>query len=82
MAKELERRGLRVERQAPVPIVYEGLRFEEGFRADISMINSGLDNSPFGSAAPGIIHRIGQAGEIPSVLRIGAGRIKSKAGPG
>ena len=35
LARELESRGLRVERQVPVPIVYEGLRFEEGFRADI-----------------------------------------------
>jgi GxxExxY protein len=34
LARELERRGLRVERQVPVPIVYERLRFEEGFRAD------------------------------------------------
>jgi len=35
LAKELENRGLRVERQVPVPIHYRGLRFEEGFRADI-----------------------------------------------
>ena len=35
LARELERRGLRVERQVPVPIVYGGIRFEEGFRADL-----------------------------------------------
>ena len=35
LAYELERRGLSVERQVPVPIVYEGLHFEEGFRADL-----------------------------------------------
>jgi len=35
LARELEKRGLRVERQVPVPILYGGLRFEEGFRADI-----------------------------------------------
>ena len=35
LARELERRGLRVERQVPVPIVYGGMRFEEAFRADI-----------------------------------------------
>jgi GxxExxY protein len=35
LARELELRGLRVERQVPVPIVYGGMRFEEGFRADI-----------------------------------------------
>lgn len=35
LARELERRGLSVERQVPIPIEYEGLRFDEGFRADI-----------------------------------------------
>ncbi len=35
LAKELERRGLRVERQKPIPIVYAGLHFDEGFRADL-----------------------------------------------
>ena len=31
LAQELTRRGLRVERQVPVPIQYQGLRFDEGF---------------------------------------------------
>ena len=35
LAHELRKRGLRVERQVPVPIVYEDLVFEEGFRADL-----------------------------------------------
>ena len=35
LARELESRGLKVERQVPVSIVYRGLRFEEGFRADM-----------------------------------------------
>ncbi|OQC68422.1 MAG: hypothetical protein BWX48_00024 [Verrucomicrobia bacterium ADurb.Bin006] len=35
LAKELESRGLHVERQVSVPIVYGGMRFEEGFRADM-----------------------------------------------
>lgn len=35
LARELERRGLRVERQVPIPIEYDGLKFDEGFRADI-----------------------------------------------
>ena len=35
LAHELGRRGLRVERQIPVPITYDGLRFVEGFRADL-----------------------------------------------
>lgn len=41
LAKELERRGLRVERQKPIPIHYAGLRFDEGFRADL-LIDSRL----------------------------------------
>jgi GxxExxY protein len=32
---ELNRRGLKVERQVAIPIQYQGLRFEEGFRADL-----------------------------------------------
>ena len=35
LASELKGRGLRVERQVSVPIVYGEQRFEEGFRADI-----------------------------------------------
>ncbi len=31
----LERRGLDVERQKPIVIEYRGIRFEEGFRADM-----------------------------------------------
>jgi GxxExxY protein len=35
LAHELASRGLRVERQKAVPIVYEGMHFETGFRADL-----------------------------------------------
>ena len=35
LAYELEKRGLAVERQVPVPIEYDEIRFEEGFRADL-----------------------------------------------
>lgn len=35
MARELEDRGLEVERQVPVSIEYRDMRFDEGFRADI-----------------------------------------------
>ncbi|OGI48733.1 MAG: Fe3+ hydroxamate ABC transporter substrate-binding protein [Candidatus Muproteobacteria bacterium RIFCSPHIGHO2_02_FULL_60_13] len=35
LAKMLEERGMRVERQKPIPISYAGLRFNEGFRADL-----------------------------------------------
>jgi GxxExxY protein len=35
LAQELQRRGLVVERQVPIPIEYDGVKFDEGFRADI-----------------------------------------------
>jgi len=35
LARELERRGLAVVRQQPVPIVFGNLKFDEGFRADL-----------------------------------------------
>jgi GxxExxY protein len=35
MIYELEKRGLRVERQVPIPVVYDGVTFEHGFRADL-----------------------------------------------
>jgi GxxExxY protein len=35
MAHELKKRGMHVERQMPVPIEYDGLKFKEGFRADL-----------------------------------------------
>jgi GxxExxY protein len=35
LARELSDRGLRVIRQVPVPIEYKGIRFDEGFRADL-----------------------------------------------
>jgi GxxExxY protein len=35
LAHELEQRGLPVQRQAPIPVQYKGIQFQEGFRADI-----------------------------------------------
>jgi GxxExxY protein len=32
---ELEKRGFAIERQKPIPIVYEDVHLDEGFRADI-----------------------------------------------
>jgi GxxExxY protein len=39
LAYELRRRGFEVKRQQPVPIVYDSLRFEEGFRYDLLIHN-------------------------------------------
>jgi GxxExxY protein len=35
LAHALRKRGLRVRRQVPVPVEYEGLQFDEGFRMDL-----------------------------------------------
>jgi iron complex transport system substrate-binding protein len=35
LAKLLEERGLRVQRQQPITITYAGFTFQEGFRADL-----------------------------------------------
>jgi len=39
LAHELSRRGLHVDRQVPVSIEYDGIRFDEGFRADMIVEN-------------------------------------------
>ncbi|MDD5370571.1 MAG: GxxExxY protein [Anaerolineaceae bacterium] len=35
LAHELGQRGLRVERQVPITIAYQGIQFEDAFRADL-----------------------------------------------
>jgi GxxExxY protein len=35
LAHELRKKGLSVERQLPMPIVYDGIRFNEAFRLDL-----------------------------------------------
>ncbi len=35
LTHELQKRGLRVTRQEPIPIVYEGVHLEVGYRADL-----------------------------------------------
>ena len=35
LAYELKKRGLRVDRQLPIPIVWDDIRFEEGYRYDL-----------------------------------------------
>jgi GxxExxY protein len=42
LARDLSDRGLMVQRQVPVPIVFKGIRFDEGFRADIIIENKVL----------------------------------------
>ena len=40
LARELEKRGLDVARQQAIPVVYEGTRYELGFRADLIIQDS------------------------------------------
>jgi len=35
LAYELDRKGLRIVRQQPIPVVYESVRIDAGFRADL-----------------------------------------------
>ncbi len=35
LAHELKKAGLTTERQVPIPIIYDGIKFEVGFRADL-----------------------------------------------
>lgn len=39
MAYELRKRGLQVRRQQPIPVVYEGIRMDLGFQADLIVEN-------------------------------------------
>lgn len=41
LAHNLRRRGLTVERQKPISFTYQGITFDEGFRADL-MVNGSL----------------------------------------
>jgi GxxExxY protein len=40
LASELQKRGLSVAQQQVIPVVYEGTRYEMGFRADLIVENS------------------------------------------
>ena len=35
LSHELELKGLKVKRQVPISIEYNGIKFDEGFRADV-----------------------------------------------
>lgn len=35
LAHELKKKGMAVERQKPMPILYDGIRFDEAFRCDL-----------------------------------------------
>ncbi|MGQ9482062.1 GxxExxY protein [Chloroflexus sp.] len=35
LAHRLQKAGLHVKRQAPIPIIFDGIQFDEGFRADL-----------------------------------------------
>jgi GxxExxY protein len=39
LVHKLEKLGLNVERQKSIPIVFEGIKFDEGFRADVVVEN-------------------------------------------
>jgi GxxExxY protein len=42
LAHELRKRGFHVERQMPIPIIWDDIRFEEGYRCDLLVNNKVL----------------------------------------
>ena len=40
LAHALQKHGLKTERQVPIPIQFDGIKFDEGFRADLIVENS------------------------------------------
>jgi GxxExxY protein len=42
LAHRLEKTGLKVKRQVHIPIEFDGIRFDEGFRADLTVENKVL----------------------------------------
>jgi PD-(D/E)XK nuclease superfamily len=54
LAFELGRRGLRTTRQQPIPVIYESIRIDTGFRADLVGRGQGDRRSEIGrTARPG-----------------------------
>lgn len=56
MAHELNKAGLRVRRQQPMPVVYETVRMDVGFRADLVVedkviVENQVDRSNFSRAS-------------------------------
>jgi GxxExxY protein len=42
VAYELRKKGLVVQRQKPMPITYDGVRFDEAFRTDLFVVVRGI----------------------------------------
>ena len=57
LAHMLREAGLRVERQVPIPIESHGIRFDEGFRADIVIEDKVIK---VGQASPLVITMSGE----------------------
>jgi GxxExxY protein len=55
LAHELRKTGLQVERQRPMPITYDGILFEEGYRADL-LVESKVIVELKSSAALSAVH--------------------------
>lgn len=51
LAFELDRRGLSVTRQQPIPMVYESIHIDTGFRADLVVEDKGDYRSQIGGIA-------------------------------
>jgi len=74
LAYELGRRGLRTARQQPIPVVYENVRIDTGFRADLLRHSREVTRV----CSPKVIHNLpqlapeaGDDGEVPHIRRRG-----------
>jgi len=52
LAHKLKKRGLKVERQVAIPVLYDNVKFEEGFRADMVVENLVIIELKIGRASP------------------------------
>src|SRR2546423_11389479 len=65
LAHELRKHDYSVERQVPVPIAWDGMRFDEGFRADL-IIDDSVIVEVKSIAALDAVHRK----QVPTYLRL------------
>jgi GxxExxY protein len=65
LAYELQQQGLQVEREKPIPVIYEGIKLECGFRADLLVERSVIVECK----AKDKLHPVDQA-QITSHLRL------------
>jgi len=70
LAKELEKRGLKVERQKPISFEFGGTYFDEGFRADLVVSDLVIVELKFTEQTPPVHKK-----QLKTYLRLGGKRL-------